>query len=188
MVGPIYDPKDYAGFFRRSLALLFDFVFLIGLSFFAPEIWYHAAPDEWVTVESYVWIDIGCSLFAVAYCLGLRMTTYGTLGYRVMRIRYASMFEGQPGWMAVSYRAAITVFLLYTVGLDHIWILFVRHKQAWHDKVSGFYVVKCKARSQGTQRIERRLINFMMLTFPVWEPADDVPQGISVAGSNPNGI
>ncbi len=168
--GPVYERGDYAGFIRRTVALVFDFLFLVFLYVVVPECWYEFAPAEWVTDESYVWVYYGLFLFAVAYCVGLRMTTGGTLGYRVMRIRYASMFDEKVTWMSVSYRALITIFLLWTFAFDHLWILFDKHKQAWHDKVSGFYVIKCKARPKGTQQVERRLINFMMLTFPVWEP------------------
>lgn len=175
MVGPVYERSDYAGFIRRSVALVVDFVFLYGLYVAAPECWYGFAPVEWVTVASYVWIYYGLFLFAVAYCLGLRMTTGGTLGYRLMGIQYASMFNEKVTWMSVSYRALITVFLLWTFAFDHLWILFDKHKQAWHDKVSGFYVIKCKARPKGTQQVERRLINFMMMTFPVWEPTGQSP-------------
>ena len=50
--------------------------------------------------------------------------------------------------------------------------VFDERKQAWHDKVSGFYVVKRNARPIGTRRVVQRLIHFMMLTFVVFEPVD----------------
>ncbi len=96
--------------------------------------------------------------------------TYGTPGYRIMRIRYAYAFDRRPSFLAILYRAGMAVFLMLFFLLDHIWILFDPHKQAWHDKVSGFYVVKCDAKPTGTRPVRRRYINFMMLTFPVWEP------------------
>jgi uncharacterized RDD family membrane protein YckC len=173
-VGPAYYREDYAGFVRRSAALVIDFLILLILYSFLPEIWLYAAPDDWVTLESFVWLEFGIFLFAIAYCFGLRLTIRGTLGYRIMRIQYAYMLGGKPTWLAVLYRAAITLFLMLTFGLDHFWILFDERKQAWHDKVSGFYVVKRRAQPRGTQRIVQQVINFMMLSFVVWEPERDI--------------
>lgn len=173
-IGPVYYPQDFAGFGRRTLALLIDGLFLLPLYLFLPDLWYYLAPDQWVTLESYVWIEFGVFLFAILYCFGFRLTTNGTPGYRIMRIQYAYMLGGKPTWLSVLYRAAITLFLLWSFGLDHFWILFDERKQAWHDKVSGFYVVKRGAKPRGTQRIVRRIINFMMLSFPVWEPAEEL--------------
>ncbi len=112
--------------------------------------------------------------FALLYSLVFRMTPRGTLGYRTVGIRYAHMLSDRPAWTALAYRAAIALFLLWIFALDHLWILFNRHKQAWHDKVAGFYVVRTNAQPIGTRRVVRRVINFMMLTFVVWEPVDSV--------------
>ena len=103
----------------------------------------------------------------------LAVTAGGTLGYRIVGIRYAYALGGRPPWYLTMYRSAIAVFLLWTFSLDHLWIAFDKNKQAWHDKLSGFYVVKRRAQPCGTRRIVRRIINFMMMSFVVWEPADD---------------
>jgi hypothetical protein len=49
--------------------------------------------------------------------------------------------------------------------------------QTMRGKLSGFYVVKRRAEPIGTQRVVRRVIHFMTLTFEVWEPAKDQPPG-----------
>ena len=76
-----------------------------------------------------------------------------------------------PGIVAILIGIVVPVMLFF--AFDHIWILFDEHKQAWHDKLAGFYVVKRKARPCGTQRVTQRIINFMMLTFVVWEGAPE---------------
>jgi hypothetical protein len=91
----------------------------------------------------------------------------------------------KPTVLTIFYRAAIAVFLLWFFCLDHIWIAFDERKQAWHDKVSGFYIVKRNARPVGWARINRRVIQFMMLTFPVWEPAESIPMA---QGLNSNSV
>lgn len=171
-VGPIYDRQAYAGFIRRSTALVIDGILLVGAWIGAPWIWYWAAPAGWVTEGSYRWVYFGMLVMALGYLIGFRLTTSGTPGYRIMRIRYATMLSGKPAVSSLLFRAVLALFLMWFFALDHLWILFDERKQAWHDKVSGFYVVKCDARPVGTGRIVRRVIQFMMLTFVVWEPAE----------------
>jgi uncharacterized RDD family membrane protein YckC len=176
LTGPIYAPKDYAGFIRRTIAMAIDLLMLRGLWFAAGVAILAAAPDEWLNEEGYLngAIEVTYAFsfwpFAALYMLGLRMTKGGTLGYRIVGIRYAYAFEGPPPSYLIIYRAFIAVFLLWFFFLDHIWIAFDERKQAWHDKVSGFYVVKRRAQPIGTARVSRRYIQFMMMTFPIWEP------------------
>jgi uncharacterized RDD family membrane protein YckC len=58
-------------------------------------------------------------------------------------------------------RALWGVCLLLGFALDHIWILFDEHKQAWHDKIAGFYVVRGDAQPIAMVPMKRRLIGFM---------------------------
>ena len=176
--GPIYAPDAFAGFVRRTLALIIDAVVLLALWVSVPWVWYAGAPAEWVTEGSYRRVYLVLLILAFAYVFGLRLTENGTLGYRIVGIRYAHVLAGKPKAAALAFRASLALVLLWFFALDHIWILFDERKQAWHDKVSGFYVVKRNARPIGTGRIVQRLIQFMMLTFVVWEPAqpDDQPQ------------
>lgn len=171
-VGPAYRPGDYAGFVRRTAALAIDAVLLLAVGLSAPFLWYALAPAEWVTEVAYLRIEMAWIIAAIVYMLGFRLTTHGTPGYRIVRIRYAYMLSEKPTFLSLGFRALLALFLMWFFALDHIWILFDKRKQAWHDKVTGFYVVKKDAQPIGTQRIVRRLINFMMLTFVVWEPVE----------------
>ncbi|MCP4251251.1 MAG: RDD family protein [bacterium] len=171
-VGPIYDRQAYAGFFRRTTALVIDGFLLAGVWIGAPWIWYCAAPAGWVTTGSYYWVSFGVMVMALAYLIGFRLTTNGTPGYRIMGIHYAAVLSGNPAVSSLLFRAVLAIVLMWFFALDHLWILFDERKQAWHDKVSGFYVIKRDAEPVATGRIVRRVIEFMMLTFVVWEPAE----------------
>lgn len=182
--GPVYAPEDYAGFIRRTAALVIDILIVFAVWFAAGEILPSAALSNWFTEDGYFIpsIEAGYHLslwvLAVLYMLGLRLTSGGTIGYRIARIRYAYALGDKPPVFMILYRAFIAVFLLWFFALDHIWIAFDERKQAWHDKVSGFYVIKCGARPIATRPVVRRYIQFMLLTFPVWEPetqAGDTP-------------
>lgn len=176
MIGPVFAREDHAGFVRRTAALALDLVVLCvahwlmgeALVYFAPDAWYDR--EGWLLAEVEVTYTFSFSVLAILYMLGFRLSVHGTPGYRIMRIRYAYALGGRPSILAILYRAGMAVFLMLFFCLDHIWILFDPHKQAWHDKVSGFYVVKCGAEPIDARPVRRRFINFMMLTFPVWEP------------------
>jgi uncharacterized RDD family membrane protein YckC len=171
--GPIFAKSDYAGFVRRTVALMLDGIILWAAWFAAMWGWYLFAPTEWVTEDSYRWVAVGHFLVCVLYLFGMRLTTRGTLGYRLMGIQYAYMLKDRPTFVALAFRALLAPLLMWFFALDHLWILVDKRKQAWHDKVTGFYVIKRRAEPTGTVQMVQRAINFMLLTFIVWEPAED---------------
>ena len=173
LVGPIYTSDDYAGFVRRTAALAIDAVILLAALVVVAITWHTIVPEEQVTDRAIGRIFSGWILACFAYQLLLRLGVKGTLGYRLVGIRYAYMLSERPSWTALAFRSVVAVFLLWLFALDHFWILADERKQAWHDTLAGFYVVKRRAEPRGTQRVVRRVINFMMLTFEVWEPATE---------------
>jgi uncharacterized RDD family membrane protein YckC len=116
----------------------------------------------------------------------MRFTTRGTLGYRVMGIRYAYMLDERPGPGTILLRALAALALMWIFLLDHLWILFDEHKQAWHDKLTGFYVIKKNAQPTGRRRMQRQIIGIMGYSFLVWEPteSDDNRVAVSPTGTN----
>lgn len=173
--GPVYASTDYAGFFRRTAALLFDVLLLILLLFvllFAAAL--HTGEEE-LPSKTAVFCTAATLVCWVVYMLGMRMLERGTLGYRLMRIRYQSVVDGRPPLLARAYRSTLAfvfMFAFLALFLDHLWILFDERKQAWHDKMSGFYVIRKKARPIGSTPVQQRVINFMGLTLFVWEPLE----------------
>ncbi len=159
-----------AGFWRRSLALAIDLLILVLFFEVVVRALWHWSPPERLTEEFALLVDFTLMMCWLAYLVGLRLMERGTLGYRLVGIRYAYMFNETPGALIKLYRAAIAVFLLWAFGLSHFWMLFDPNKQTWHDKVSGFYVVKRRALPRGEQNIVRRVINFMMFSFVIYEP------------------
>ena len=170
--GPIYARSDYAGFIRRTVALIVDAAILVGAWYAAAYLWYDFAPPGWVTQQAYRNIAIGWYLACAGYLFGMRLFVRGTLGYRLVGIQYASMLADRPSWTSLAFRAALAPLLLWFFALDHFWILVDPRKQAWHDKVSGFYVVKRRAAPVAIVQMVQRVINFMTLSFVVWEPAE----------------
>lgn len=170
--GPVYPQSAYAGFWRRSLALFIDF-FILGFTYFVvDEWWWDVLPEEWVTREIGLQVYFGLVLLCIAYCFLFRLSNRGTPGYRIMRIEYAPVIDGNTGMLQVLFRAAVALYMFRLMFyVDHGWILFDDRKQAWHDKVSGFYVIKRGSMPTGSQPIRQRLVNFATVSMIIWEPA-----------------
>lgn len=171
--GPLYARQDYAGFIRRTLALALDLLLLLLVRSMAFWGWYCLAPPGWQTRRSDWWIRAGPIMAWWVYMVAFRLTTKGTLGYRITHIRYAYMLGEKPDALSILCRAVVGAALFRAFALDHLWIPCDRCKQAWHDKISGFYVVKAKAQPVGTVQVVRRVIHFMDWAFVVWEPIRD---------------
>lgn len=172
--GPIFAERDYASFWQRTTALIIDAVILLALWVLMAFAAAWIAPSAMDNDDAWDGLILVWWLVVIGYSLAFRMTSRGTLGYRLVGIRYAHMLSDRPPWTALAFRAVVALFLLWLFLLDHLWILFNRHKQAWHDKLAGFYVVRSRAAPIGTRRVVRRVVNFMMLTFVVWEPAESL--------------
>ncbi len=183
--GPVYARKDYAGFIRRSLALAIDFLLLATFWVISLWGWSFLAPCPWVTERAYAWSYLILLLFSVVYLLGMRLTMRGTLGYRLMRIRYAYMLDQSPGMVMILFRGVAALGLMWIFALDHLWILFDEQKQSWHDKLTGFYVVKSRAQPVGKVRVQRRLVGVMGYSFLVWEPVVTEVSQETVIETNP---
>ena len=171
--GHVYRRSDYGGFLRRTIALAIDLAIWSAVFVVTAIAWFLATDASGDDEAPAVWASLITNVGFLAYNFALRTTRRGTLGYRIMRIEYAPMLEGPISRLGLCYRAVIAIFLMLFFGLDHLWILFDEHKQAWHDKLAGFYVIRRGAKPIATCAVRRRVINFMMLTFVVWEPDGD---------------
>lgn len=171
--GPLFAQSDYAGFFRRMLALLIDAIIVVAALVGALAACEHVQYAYSIYLYQAHHVVVAWLLSALAYNLGFRLSVYGTPGYRLMRIRYAYMLTGRPSKLWVVTRSLWAVFLTSFFALNHLWILFDARKQAWHDKLSGFYVVKRQAKPIGEQRIVRRVIGFLGYNLVVWEPVTE---------------
>jgi uncharacterized RDD family membrane protein YckC len=178
-VGPIFARQDYAGFIRRSLALFLDFVLYILTLIIVVIGWQYLAPPDWQTQAAQNWIVAIIFVAWWLYMMGMRLSMNGTLGYRFMRIRYAYILDEKPTLLAIAFRSVVAVGLMpifIFVFVDHLWILCDKRKQAWHDKLSGFYVIKTRACPLGKTPVVRRVANVMGMSFVFWEPLiDDTP-------------
>jgi uncharacterized RDD family membrane protein YckC len=183
--GPLYRRCDYAGFLRRTAATLLDLVILAALSIGGQGAWYFISPATWSTTRGQVGVGLAVWAFAFVYIFGWRFFMNGTPGYRIMRIRYAYVLSGRPPASAVLLRSLSAILLMWVLAIDHFWILLDDRKQAWHDKISGFYVVKCKARPVGTAQVVQRIVNILGLSMVFLDPLPDQDE---IAADSPSAV
>lgn len=187
--GPLYRTCDYAGFLRRTAATVLDVLIIVTLWIAGAGLWSILAPNVWNTTAGQAGVLLAMYGFAFVYVFGWRFFPNGTPGYRIMRIRYAYVLEGRPPVSAVLLRSLSAVLLMWVLAIDYIWILFDDRKQAWHDKISGFYVVKRRAEPVGTAPVVQRIVNIFGLSLVFLDPKPDqddiVPQARRVSGKGP---
>jgi uncharacterized RDD family membrane protein YckC len=171
IIGPVYARRDYAGFIRRTIAFFIDLV-LISAAWIGCGV-VIAALESVGERKLEAWMRLAFYLIFLAYFVGFRLSASGTPGYRLMRIRYVYMLGPRPTVLTILFRAFASWLLVCMLALDHLWILFDERKQAWHDKITGFYVVKRHAQPAGEARMVQRMINIMGAAFFVWEPTEE---------------
>jgi len=144
---------EYAGFWRRVLAMLID-TFLLMLVM---------TPLSYLIVrrgDFKLWDPLGGSpgdfwisaLVPAVFIIGFWMTKGATPGKMVIGARIVcARTGGKPSlpqflirYMAYSISTAVLL-------LGWLWVGFDRRKQGWHDKLAGTVVVRRKSR--GTQAV-----------------------------------
>ncbi len=171
--GPLYRSCDYAGFLRRTTATILDILIIFAAWLLGGGLWELLAPGLVVTRAGQAGAILAMYAFAFVYIFGWRFFQNGTPGYRIMRIRYAYVLSGRPPVSAVLLRSLSAVLLMWVLAIDYIWILFDDRKQAWHDKISGFYVVKRTAQPVGTAAVVQRIVNIFGLSLVFLDPKPD---------------
>ena len=130
-----------AGFGRRLGAIFYDLIVLLGILFIA------ALPLP--LIDAFTQEMVLAVFFKQAYILGVKFLYLGgfwvyggqTVGMKAWRLRIICQ-NGQP----LSWKRALTRYLsaclsVASCGLGFIWAVFDSKKQAWHDRLSGTYLV-----------------------------------------------
>jgi uncharacterized RDD family membrane protein YckC len=92
-----------------------------------------------------------CALF-FSYFVLLKRSRFGTLGYRLGRVRIVGLDGHPPSIGALTFR--LTFVMLGPINyLDSIWLASDRHRQSLRDKLAHTYVIRRNAEPAGTGRI-----------------------------------
>ena len=151
-----------APLWRRTLAFLVDVAvllpLLVGLAWVWQRLFEIQLPAErlplfdWV-VQLHLQDDplvpggvlVG-ALVAGAY-FGVGWLLWGTsVGMRLLGLGVVDGRHGVPGPAAATTRVLGAGLSAAYLGLGFVWILFDAHRQGFHDKIAGTYVVRIKGR------------------------------------------
>ena len=124
-------PVRVAGFWRRSVAALVDLAILAltaGPMFFEP-------------LDILVWVAPLLAMVGLYFILFIALSGR-TPGQKLVGIRVINRAGGPPGPWRALLRLAGTALGLAPGGLGSLWMAFDREKRAFHDYLTGTYVVR----------------------------------------------
>ncbi len=152
---PSAKPITYAGFWMRFFALFFDWIILsilfaplvagtVFLGFLYAESLRGIIDPDLIPVvisgiSSLVYIFLFFLYFLICHSFGV------TIGKKIVGIRVVQSDGSRPGFGRALLRETIGRWLAGLIFyLGYLWIAWDSHKQGWHDKVAGTFVIRTR--------------------------------------------
>jgi uncharacterized RDD family membrane protein YckC len=127
----------YAGFWARILAGIIDDIIFIPFELIRQK----SFPHNWnVILAGYILIGIYCIFFWMRYS--------ATPGMMLLRIKLIAK-EGSHFTIGRAILRYIGLQISSFTIIGGLWMLWDKHKQMWHDKFAGTYVIKRIRKSAG---------------------------------------
>ena len=129
---------EYAGFWIRVAAYVIDLAVLTAVTVVPLGVIIIVAGS---TLASFANVAVVFVYFAVGNGLG------STLGRRALGLRVINEAGNAPGIKIGASLFILSILSRITLGLGYLWMIRDSHKQTWHDKLCGTYVVRNPARA-----------------------------------------
>jgi uncharacterized RDD family membrane protein YckC len=130
------------GLLRHLAAIIYDFLLLVALLFFATAI---LLPFNHGEAFSHQQILYPLYLFVVSFCFYGWFWTHGgqTLGLKSWKIRVLNDKYELITWRQAFIRFITSLFSWGILGLGFLWVLIDKNQRSWHDIASktGLFVV-----------------------------------------------
>ena len=169
-------PSDYVGFWRRLAVELVDSVVIVVVLVAVTATVVLLDPAEELS-DATAAVLISCwAAFIYGYFVVLKHSRFGTVGYRLARVRIVDACGRPPGLGALTLRLSFGLLGPFNVILDMLWIPSDRHKQALRDKFAHTYVIKANAEPAGPARVVFRTHYIMGMSF-VFQDVEPVSVG-----------
>ena len=162
-----YRHEDYAGFFRRALAIGIDLVVLLAIW-----IGYHAFLDVTGLLHnaSFVpWYTVPIGLIGLLYLTVLKRSELSTPGFRLTGVRIVDLRGEPPSIARMTVRAFWWVLGPVNPVIDLLFLTSEKHRQTVRDLIVGTYVILRSAEPIGTGKRTSGRLSFMgnmMLIYP----------------------
>lgn len=165
--GVYYANADYAGLFRRVLALVADagVIILAGVMMEAARS-YLAPPDSPYHLLKATWMAwLG---FSYLYLVVIKPSRLRSLGYWLTGTRVVTLRGQRPSIVRMTFRLLLWLFGPFNLVYDLLWMGIDDDRQSLRDAFSGTYVVKADARPVGQGQVH--LIRYFALGFALMYP------------------
>lgn len=148
--GVYYDREAYAGFWLRLIVDVIDISVIMTISIISTTFFMRVfSPSEQsISVHFLLWAGLWFSYFVL-----LKRSSFGTLGYKLCKVRVVNLRGERPGILALTFRLIFAVIGPLNMLLDLIWLSGDENCQALRDKFAQTYVVKQDAKPIGTGKI-----------------------------------
>lgn len=173
--GALFEESDYAGMWRRLLAIAIDFFVLWGVWFAIAWTWYRVIRpgEEPLGQATLCWLA-----FVYGYLVVFKASPVRTLGYRVAGVRIVDYRGQRPGIPRMTFRCGLWLLGPLNPLIDWLWLGSDRHKQTLRDKFAGTYVVRASAEPacMSPRRTAYYSLFALTLMFIEIQPAGDGPK------------
>jgi uncharacterized RDD family membrane protein YckC len=135
-------PTSYAGFWRRLLAVLVDYLLVVAIFGAVGGLLHLTAPDAIKVFEGVVGFVL-TQAGSAGFCLYFWVKYGATPGKMALGIRVVCLETGEapPLGMAV-LRYLGYILSAIPLGLGFLWAAWDPRKQGWHDKIADTVVVR----------------------------------------------
>jgi uncharacterized RDD family membrane protein YckC len=163
--GVYFRRDDYASFWRRAVVDAIDFL-VATLIFLVTAMVLVALTGEALLAELVMGTLVAT---AFGYFVVLKRSRFGTVGYRVCRVRVVGIDGLPPGWFALTLRMVFGFLGPVNWLADITWLATDAHRQALRDKLARTYVVKAGAQPIGKGKIVFRYYEVFLWNLLVRE-------------------
>ena len=163
-----YELKDYAGFGKRLIVMLFDAIVIIVIGnilwlpflalILAEVIRFDPSGLFWLSFLAVIWVYLG----------PVKRSEFGTIGYRLLGIKLVLAKGGRPSLISMTIRMMMWMFGPFNLVLDLLWLGADTESQSLRDCYLGTYLIHRNAVPIGRAPVHLTRYNAMgfALAYP----------------------
>ena len=148
--GVYYDRAAYAGFWVRLIVDVIDISVIMTISIISTTLFMRvfSPSEQLIPILFLLWAGLWFIYFVL-----LKRSSFGTLGYKLCKIRIVNLSGDRPSIIALALRLIFAIIGPLNILLDLIWLSGDDNRQALRDKFAQTYVVKKNTNPIGTGKI-----------------------------------
>ena len=148
--GVYYNREAYAGFWLRLMVDVIDISAIMSISIVFTILFMKVLTpsEQFIPVLFVLWAGLWFIYFVL-----LKRSNFGTLGYKLCRVRIVNLRGERPSILALTFRLIFAAIGPLNMLFDLIWLSGDENRQALRDKFAQTYVVKKNATPIGTGKI-----------------------------------